>query len=166
MLQKFQVKYDNNKLYERIIKPAYESLKELYTSGKSDICFEIETTRGGRGRGGSVLSWKFIIVTKDTQKKEEQETRSFNQNIKSFFEKELPMKQFIIMEQVNMMPYDKLCELNIRIEKLKTGELEGKNDKARYLCYILIQGFGINPNMIPSKEIGRASCRERVSDLV
>ena len=153
MTERFQVKYDANKLFDRIIKPAHDKLRTLYEEGKSDICFDYEVRRGGRGRGGSVLSWKFIIISKEIQKRKEQETRQFTKFLNSFFDKETPMKRAVIMEQVNIMPYDKLCELNQRIEKLQSGELATKDDRVRYICHILIQGFGINPNSIPDPDM-------------
>ena len=104
-------------------------------------------------RGGSVLSWKVIIISRKIQKRKEQETRRFTKFLNSFFDKEAPMKRAVIMEQVNIMPYDKLCELNQRIEKLQSGELATKDDRVRYICHILIQGFGINPNSIPDPDM-------------
>lgn len=149
MKERFQVKYDANKLSDRIIKPAYEKLKDLYENGKSDICFEVESNRSGRGRGGKLISWKFLIVTKDSAHRKELDQRDYLKNLDSFFAREIPMKRLIIMEQIKQMPFDKLWELHIRIEKLKAGELDSKADKVRYICSILLQGYGINPNMVP-----------------
>lgn len=152
MTERFQVKYDANKLSDRIIKPAYDKLKDLYESGKSDICFEVEANRSGRGRGRGVVSWKFIIVTKDIEQRKVKDQKEYLAGINLFFERELPTKSLIIMEQVKQMPFESLWELHIRIEKLKAGELSTKQDRVRYICSILLHGFGINPNMVPKAE--------------
>lgn len=152
MRVRFQVKYDANKLSDRVIKPAYEKLKELFDQGKSDVHFEVEANRSGRGRGGKLVRWKFLVVTKDALRKQEMDQREYLKDLETFFERELPTKRLVIMDQIRKMSFEALWELQIRIEKLKSGELSTKQDKVRYICSILLQGFGINPNMVPKED--------------
>jgi plasmid replication initiation protein len=57
-------------LKQFVLEVAERGIKELYDTGLSDLYFTYEEKRGGRGRGGTVLKWNFVVHTRTAVQKQ------------------------------------------------------------------------------------------------
>ncbi|RAJ89180.1 replication initiator protein [Larkinella arboricola] len=63
--EKLELTQETKWLKQFVLDVAVRSIKELYDEGTSDLYFEYTEDRKGRGRGGRVQKWHFVVRTRE-----------------------------------------------------------------------------------------------------
>jgi plasmid replication initiation protein len=140
------IKLPVGQLKRDVIEIAQAELMGMYEDGISDLYFTYSEERGGRGRGGSVKGWVFIIHTK---KKEVAQERAKNEDVVfvmrflgQIFGKDSPLLDQALEA---LKTHENVKLFADRADELQTsGKLDRTKNKPGYIRSILQKEFGLD----------------------